>query len=44
MLPATYVLWLGLEVVGFALMRTPGVVAGGFTLKHGRAASDPGST
>jgi hypothetical protein len=34
MLPATYVLWLGLEVVGFALMFTPGLVAGGFTLKH----------
>jgi hypothetical protein len=34
MLPATYILWLGLEVCGFALMFEPGLKHGAFTLTH----------
>ena len=37
MLPATYVLWLGLEVIAFALIFEPGVHGGGFTLHHMQA-------
>jgi hypothetical protein len=35
MLPATYVLWLGLEVTGFALMFKAGLSANGFTSRTG---------
>lgn len=34
MLPATIALWLGLEVVGFAMMFLPGVAANDFLLEH----------
>lgn len=37
MLPATYVLWLGLEVIGFAMMFEPGLVSGAFKLQHASA-------
>jgi hypothetical protein len=33
MLPATFAMWLGLEITGFALMYWRGLVAGGFALK-----------
>lgn len=33
MLPATVMLWLGLEIVGFAMMYDPGLVRGSFALK-----------
>jgi len=32
MLPATVALWLGLEITGFALMYSPGLSGGGFSL------------
>jgi len=33
MLPATFAMWLGLEITGFALMYWRGISAGGFALK-----------
>jgi hypothetical protein len=41
MLPATYVLWLGLEVLGFALMFLPGLQGHAFSRVHaGRGLGD----
>lgn len=40
MLPATYVLWLGLEVVGFALMFLPGLHGHAFTRHTGGGFGD----
>jgi hypothetical protein len=37
MLPATYVLWLALEVLAFAMIYYPGLVGGQFALDHVRA-------
>jgi hypothetical protein len=34
MLPATYVLWLGLLVTGFAMIYLPGLHSGAFTRQH----------
>jgi hypothetical protein len=38
MLPATVALWLGLEIIGFALLYEPGLAGGSFAL-HGASAS-----
>lgn len=41
MLPATYVLWLGLEIVGFAMMFEAGLRSQAFALRHaGRGIGD----
>ncbi|HKN93623.1 MAG TPA: hypothetical protein VJU60_04760 [Thermoleophilaceae bacterium] len=34
MLPATLALWLGLEIIGFAMMYEPGLAGGSFSLSH----------
>src|SRR5579884_399109 len=37
MLPATYILWLGLEICGFAMIFEPGLVGGHFQLHNASA-------